>query len=364
MTPRAVPGRPEPLARRGTTRLVGWSAAPLFAALATSDGRDGGHDRRPRTEPTAVNAIQPPERPHHAGTGRVTVLALLLGVLGIGIATASMLGPLGTEALTYRTSATTLNQIIGGDLAGLVVVAPTALAAAVLVLRRHPAGPVLALAPALWAIYMYLQLVVGQEYAVHPGNNERFFPLLLGLFVVGETIAVLGWRTIDPERLPAISTRLERAAGVVLLVLAAFLVLGLHLPTLLDAVSEQPAALEYTSSPTAFWIVKVMDLGIIVPAALTVGVGLLRHAAWARKPAYALFGSYTLLSAAVAGMAVVMFANGDPDGSIANVLAFLTFMLAVGGLTIGLLRPLLRARGPDEDVEVPGLVSAAPRRVP
>jgi hypothetical protein len=30
------------------------------------------------------------------------------------------------------------------------------------------------------------------------------------------------------------------------------------------------------SSPTPFWIVKLMDLGIIAPAATATGVGLLR----------------------------------------------------------------------------------------
>lgn len=270
------------------------------------------------------------------------VLGALLALLAAGIAAAGLLGPLVAGTLAYRTSDTTLNQIIGGDLAGLVVVAPTALAAAVLVLRGHRAGPVLALAPALWAVYMYLQLIVGQEYLQLPGNNERFFPLLLALFVLGEVIAVLAWRTIDTTVLPAASPRLERSAGIVLLVLAAFLVVGLHLPTLLDALRDEPSALEYTSSPTAFWIVKVMDLGIIVPAAAAIGVGLWRHAPWARKPALALFGTYALLSAAVAGMAVVMFVNDDPDGTLANVVAFTGFMVAIGALTVSLLRPLFR----------------------
>jgi hypothetical protein len=273
-------------------------------------------------------------------------LAWLLVALTVGIAAASVLGPLWTGALAYRTSDTTLNQIIGGDLAGLVVVAPTALVAAALVWRGHRAGPVLALAPALWAVYMYLQLIVGQEYLQLPGNNERYFPLLLALFVLGETVAVLSWRHLAGSKLPAIPPQLERTAGIVLLGLAAFLAAGLHLRTLLDALSLQPTALEYLSSPTAFWIVKVMDLGIIVPAAIAIGIGLLRHRAWARTPAYALFGAYTLLAAAVAGMAVVMLVNGDPDGSVVNVVVFAAFLVAIGGLTGRLFAPLFdRHRG-------------------
>ena len=276
-------------------------------------------------------------------SGQRKVLAVLVATLGVGVAFAGVLGPLVLGVLRYRTSDTTLNQIIGGDLAGLVAVAPTALAAGVLLWRGHRAGPVVALAPALWAVYMYAQLIVGQEYLQLPGNNERFFPLLLGLFVLGGAATVLAWRATDDHALPPLPRRLERTAGVVLLVLAAFLVLGLHLPSLLDALADQPTAVEYTSSPTAFWVVKLMDLGIIVPAAVAIGVGLLRSAAWARKASYAILGGYTLLAAAVAGMAVVMYANADPDGSLVNVAVFTAFTVAVGWLTLRLYRPLFDA---------------------
>lgn len=288
------------------------------------------------TPPDTFRAAGPPPASNHGA-----ILAVLLGVLAVGISTASLLGPLVTGLLAYRTSDTTLNQVVGGDLAGLVVVAPTALTAAALVRRGHRLGPVLALAPGLWAVYMYLQLLLGQEYLQLPGNNERFFPLLLGLVVLGEAIIVLAWRAADVTGLTTVPPRLERTAGTVLLALAAFLVVGLHLPTLVDALTDQPTALEYTSSPTAFWVVKVMDLGIIVPAAVAIGIGLRRHATWARKPAFALFGAYTLLGTGVAGMAVVMVANDDPDGSITQVLAFVAFVVALGWLTVRLYRPLI-----------------------
>src|SRR5690606_27080981 len=232
--------------------------------------------------------------------------------------------PLVTDVIRHRTSPTTLNQVVGGDLAGLVVVAPVALLAGLLVLRGHPAGPPLALAPAVWAVYMYAQLVVGQEHLDLPGNVERFFGLYLALFVAGEVVAVLAWRDVaaDTAALPTVSRRLERTTGVVLLVIAAFLVVGLHAPTLPDALSDQPTAVQYTSSPTPFWLVKLMDLGIVVPAAVAIGVGLLRRATWARTATFAILGGYTLLSAAVWGMAAVMLANDDPDATLANVVAF------------------------------------------
>jgi hypothetical protein len=276
-------------------------------------------------------------------SGQHKVMAVLTAALGVGVAAASLLGPLVLDVLRYRTSDTALNQVTGGDLAGLVVVAPVALVAAVLLWRGHRAGPLVALAPALWAVYMYAQLIVGQEYLRLPGNNERFFPLLLALFIFGEAVVVLAWRAIDVHTLPELPRRLERTAGVVLLVLAAFLVVGLHLPSLLDALADQPTAVEYTSSPTAFWIVKLMDLGIIVPAAATFGVGLLRGTAWAHKASYAILGGYTLLGAAVAGMAIVMYVEGDPDASLGNVAAFTAFTVAIWWLTARLYRPPFNA---------------------
>lgn len=85
-------------------------------------------------------------------TGYRGMTAVLVAALGLGVVVASVLGPLALGVLRYRTSDTTVNQIVGGDLAGLAVVAPTALAAGVLLWRGHRAGPVVALAPALWAM--------------------------------------------------------------------------------------------------------------------------------------------------------------------------------------------------------------------
>lgn len=71
---------------------------------------------------------------------------MMMAGLFAGIAVASVVGPLVFGAIAHRTSDATLNQIVG-DLAGLVVVAPTALVASVLLLRGHRAGPLVALAP-------------------------------------------------------------------------------------------------------------------------------------------------------------------------------------------------------------------------
>jgi len=105
-------------------------------------------------------------------------LTLGLVVLGAGVAVTALLGPLATRLLDYRTSELARNQIVGGDAAALLVVAPLCAGLAVLAHRRHPAARVLALAPAGYALYMYSQLIMGNKYGQQAGNVERFFPLL------------------------------------------------------------------------------------------------------------------------------------------------------------------------------------------
>jgi hypothetical protein len=269
-------------------------------------------------------------------------LGLSLLLLAAGVAAVPVLGPVGLGVLQHRTSPTTLNQLIGVDVVSVVLVAPLCVAIGLLAWRRHPAAPVLALAPAAYAVYTSAQVILGQEHLQHPGNVEHFFPLLLAVFVLGGGITVAAWTAIDVHRLPAPSRRLERLAGVVLLLVAAFLVLGLHLPSLLDALGGAPTSTELRSSPTAFWVVKLMDLGIIVPSAIATGVGLLRRHAGARRAAYAILGGYTLLAWGVTAMGAVMVANGDPDASVGLVVGFGGFAAAFTALTGALYRPLLR----------------------
>lgn len=272
-------------------------------------------------------------------------LGIGLVLMGAVVAAVALLGPLVTGIIRYRTSATTLNQITGGDAAALVVVAPICLLVGILALRGHPAAPMLAIAPAVFTVYTYAQLVVGQEYLRLPGNNERFFPLLLAGFVLGGTVAVWSWRAAALNALPAMPRRLEFLTAWVLFAVVAFLV-GQHLPSLVDALRDSPSRTEYLSSPTPFWLVKLMDLGIVVPAALATGIGLVRRAHWARKPMYAIVGAYALLGASVAGMALTMLAIDDPDASIGIATGFTAFALLFAALVVVVYRPLFR-RAPD-----------------
>jgi hypothetical protein len=278
----------------------------------------------------------PPDRRHH-------LLAAVLGLLGLGMAVSSVLGPVGLGLLTYRTSSTTLNQLEGSDAAILFVIAPATLAAALVGARGHRAVPVFAAGLGGFALYTYAQVIIGQEYVRLPGNVEHYFPLLLAVFVIAEASVVLGWSGM-PGDLPSPSRGVQRGTAVALVLVALFLVFGLHLRTMLLAWQDPLRLTEYASSPTPFWMVKLMDLGIVVPAAMGTAVGLWRGAAWATRTTYVLMTGFTCLAVSVTAMALVMIRDSDPDASVGLAVGFGLFALVFVVLAGLLFRPLFTDR--------------------
>jgi hypothetical protein len=282
-------------------------------------------------------------------------LAVLLVGEGALMATGALLGPLGLGVLHYRTSASGLDQIRGTDLAALAVVAPLCVWIGRLARNGHPAAPVLALAPAGYGVYVGTQLLVGSEWSRLPGNVEWFSPLLLGIVGVGVGVVVRATRSLRSQVPLRWSRRMERATGVLLLAVAGFVVLGIHLSSLVDALGSAPVGVGVLETPNAFWVVKAMDLGLIVPASLLVGAGLLKGRSWARTPAAAVLGGYALLGWSVAAMGWSMVRGGAVDASVGLAVGSTAVASAVTGYAVALYRPLFR-RGQ----AVPGMPPVPP----
>ncbi len=114
---------------------------------------------------------------------------------------------------------------------------------------------------------------------------------------------------------------------------------------MMTAWTEPETLTEYASAPTPFWLVKLMDLGIVVPVAVVTGVGLLREATWARRVTYPFLTGYAVLATSVLSMAVMMLVNDDPDASLGLAAGFGFFTAALVALLVGWYRPLLGRAG-------------------
>lgn len=284
---------------------------------------------------------------------KARALGIALILMGVGVAVTALLGPLVGDLIRYHASQGAINQVMGGDVAALFLVAPVSVLAGVLALRRHRAAAVLALGPSVFALYTYTQLALGGDLNRYPGNSERFFLLFLSLFILGGAIVFSAWSSIDPEAIPPTSRSADKWLGWFFIFVSFFLVAGLHLPGLSDAWSATPTASDYLADPAVFWLVKFMDLGIVVPGMVTIAFGILRGATWARTAKYAAVGWMALLGSSVFGMAVVMRANGDPAATMVNTVAFGAF--AAIGLTvaIGLYRKLFAQPSEAQPYQLP-----------
>ncbi len=261
-------------------------------------------------------------------------------VLALGLAANSILGPFVLDVIEYRYSESLVNQGIGLDAVALFAAAPLAIVAALLVARRHPAGPVVAFGPALFAAYMAPQYVVGPEYLTLPGNNERFFVFHLTIFVVAVATAVLAWRAIDPAALAPDNEQSDRRRSLVLFGVVAFIFGGRWLVGIVDLLGGEPTGVDYRENPTAYLLIGFLDLGVVVPAAVAAAVGLRRHRPWARTAAYAVIGWFALVPAAVAAMAIVMQVNDDPDATTGATVMFVVAAVVFTAAAAQLYRPV------------------------
>jgi hypothetical protein len=271
---------------------------------------------------------------------RASLTGYGLLALGAGMAVNAILGPLGADVIQSRVSDNMQNQLIGGEIVSLLLAAPLAILAGMLWLRGHRHAPVLALGPALYAIYTYVQFIAGPDYTRYAGNNEKAFPLYLALIVLGWAIAIAAWGALGRMELPTPPIGLARTLGSLLLVVSVLIGLA-WIAGIVDVLNGGTLAQEYRDDPTLFWLIRLMDLGFVIPASVVTAVGLLRRASWSKRLTYAYTGFQTLLTGAVASMAVAMVVRDDPSANPVLLVVTVATTLTLLGISALLLRGML-----------------------
>lgn len=130
-------------------------------------------------------------------------------------------------------------------------------------------------------------------------------------------------------------------------------------PALVELTAGDPSSDAYVDNPTAFVLIGVLDLGVVMPAATAAAIGLRRGEPWGREAAYAAIGWFALVPMAVAAMAISMEVNDDPNASVG-----VTILLVVAAaiFTVGALllyAPLFRPSRAQPSSSLP-LESEAP----
>lgn len=252
---------------------------------------------------------------------RHQVAAVLSFVLAIGITVAAVLGPLLTDTIRFHLPDSLIVQYEGGEVVTLVLAVPLLLLAGWRWLRHDRLAAALAFGPAAYAAYTFVTAIVGQEYGRYPGNAERAFFLYVGLIALGAAVTVNALADLLQQPAPEPPDGLRRVTAAIFLLIAAFFALSWTAQAL--QVYRGETTEEYTLGPALFWLIKMLDLGFLVPAMLTVGVGLLRRSPLAIRMGYGMVPYAVCMAGAILGMSVAMWLEDDPSASVAMT-AFLT----------------------------------------
>jgi hypothetical protein len=262
----------------------------------------------------------------------------LLGLAGCLLVN-SALGPLGTGAVNYPISPSMDNQLRGLELVTVLLVVPWLVAAAALARRGHPAAPLLAIGPAGYAAYMFVQYVLGPEY----GAYSWIVLFHIGIASLAGALVLVAWQRAQGLPVPELTPTRRRRRALLLLGLAGFVLLR-YVPAFVGAANGTQIAEEFRDARTFFWSIVLLDLGIVVPATVAAGVALLRGGAGGDRAAYAVLGWFALVPPSVAAMAIVMVVRDDPYASVSTALLLTVASLVFAAVAVAVFRPLLRPR--------------------
>jgi hypothetical protein len=293
---------------------------------------------------TGSDAARPP-RVADAHRG----FALGLFVLAAALVVNTTLGPVGTETIEYPISGTLLNQTFGLEVVTVGLVVPLTLVAGMLALRGHRSAPFVGFGAASYTAYMFVQYVLGPEYTAY--TTQVLFHTLV--FTLSAALTAWAWHLAAKQSLPNLTPRRRRVYAGILFFLAAF-ILSRYLPILAGG-SLPP---EFDQARTFFWSIFFLDLGVVAPATLLAGIGLLRGAHPAHTALFALMAWYALVPPSVAAMGTAMVVNNDPHAAAGQAILLSVAAVTFVGLAAWIFLPLLR---PSHNVTQPDLTLGSPQ---
>jgi hypothetical protein len=250
-------------------------------------------------------------------------------VTGLSLIYLAIQGPLVRNSITYKTAAVINNQLVGQDLVNILLLTPLLVAGAIGLFLKKAFAKYLLIATPLFLIYYALSYTIGCEWSSpsYAGNSERH--TFLFLFVLITALIILLYSlAIFPKN--AVSRFKKPGLAVYSVVFTLFLLVfgGMWVKEVLEVIATGTTR-AYDIAPTAFWLVRVFDLGFSMPLGL-ISVYLL----WARPdkayPVICLFyGFFFTQIVAVNAMGWTMFLRKDPTFLMRDLVVFTVLALII-----------------------------------
>ncbi len=251
-----------------------------------------------------------------------TFVGILAAAAGLVLVFLAVQGPFALGTITYKTAPVINNQLVGQDVVNLFLLAPILLIGGVTLLLKKRMAKDLLIATPLFLIYYVLSYTVGNEWSSpnFAGNSERYTFLFL-FILVAALIILLYSLSVFPKDVPSHFKKAGLAVYSAVFTLFLLVFAGMWIKEIQEVIATGTTR-AYDIAPTAFWLVRVIDLGFCFPLGL-ISVYLL----WARPgkayPMIALFyGFFFTQIIAVNAMGWMMFVKHDPTFLARDMVVF------------------------------------------
>jgi len=250
----------------------------------------------------------------------VAALSIATGIILIYLA---IEGPLFLQHIKYKTADIINNQLVGQDMVNMFVLSPILIIAGITLYLKKKIAPYLLIITPLFLIYYVLSYTIGWEWSSpeYSGNSESYtFHFLF--ILISSLIMLLYSLSIFPQN---VESTFRKKGLIVYSVLFSFFLLifaSMWIKEVLEVMSTGTTR-AYDVAPTAFWLVRIFDLGFTIPLGL-ISVYLL----WARPNTsypvqFMFYGFFLTMIIAVNAMGISMFLKDDPTFLMRDLVVFL-----------------------------------------
>ncbi|MHA2210352.1 MAG: hypothetical protein ACXABV_14410 [Candidatus Thorarchaeota archaeon] len=265
----------------------------------------------------------------------IGVVAIVCAGILIAIA---LLGPLGFGIMEHRTSQSAIYQTMGQDLVGILLMAPLLLIGGFLHLVNREGSKYFLILTPITLIYTGLSYGIGQEWSnvAYSGNIEDYFWLFVMLIIGGLILGMSSLSMFNEKDVPEFNTRsLQVYAGLMSVFLLFFAMMWSSEVFEVIATGNTSSG-SYASTPTVFWVIRYLDLGITIPLGYMALYLLITRPKQAYPIILLFFGFFITMGTAVNAMAIVQVLSGDPEVAGAAAAGLVIFpvlgILAYAGL--------------------------------
>jgi hypothetical protein len=258
-----------------------------------------------------------------------TLMSIISIANGIVLIYLAIKGPLFLGQIKYRTADLLNNQLIGQDVVNLFLLSPVLIAGGIaLLLKKHISKYLLIITP-LYLIYYVLSYTIGWEWSSpkYTGNSHAY--TFYFLFVLISSLLILLYSlSIFPKN---VESRFKKKPLIIYSILFSFFLLvfaSMWIKEVLEVMATGTTR-AYDIAPTAFWLVRIFDLGFSIPLGL-ISVYLL----WTRPDTaypiqFLFYGFFLTMVIAVNAMGLVMYFNNDPTFMMRDLVVFIVLGLIV-----------------------------------